>query len=80
MQYITDPSVAMRSDYSHTFLTRTCMHPFIYNYLFIAICIHATYYKSEYNKLGEPYIYLKPVEQTLFSATVPIKKGNALQF
>jgi len=25
-------------------------------------------------KLGEPYVYLKSVEQTLYSATVPIKK------
>jgi len=24
--------------------------------------------------LGEPYVYLKPVEQILYSATVPIKK------
>ena len=26
-------------------------------------------------KLGEPSVYLKPVEQTLYSATVPIKKS-----
>ena len=26
-------------------------------------------------KLGEPLVYLKPVEQTLCSATVPIKKS-----
>jgi len=26
-------------------------------------------------KLGEPYVYLKPVEQTLYSTTVPIKKS-----
>jgi len=26
------------------------------------------------SKLGEPYVYLKPVEQTLYSAAVPIKK------
>jgi len=28
-------------------------------------------------KLGEPLVYLKPVEQTLYSATVPIKKSAA---
>jgi len=27
-------------------------------------------------KLGEPSVYLKPVEQTLYSATVPIKKNH----
>jgi len=27
-------------------------------------------------KLGEPYVYLKPVEQTLYSAAVPIKQSQ----
>ena len=27
-------------------------------------------------ELGEPQVYLKPVEQTLYSATVPIKKNG----
>jgi len=30
------------------------------------------------NKLGERWIYLKPVEQTLYSATVPIQKSGPL--
>jgi len=30
-------------------------------------------------KLGEPWVYLKPVEQILYSATVPIKKSE-MQF
>jgi len=29
-------------------------------------------------KLGEPLVYLNPVEQTLYSATVPIKKSMCL--
>ena len=32
---------------------------------------------SDYEwKLVEPQVYLKPVEQTLYSAAVPIKKKN----
>jgi len=31
-------------------------------------------------KLGEPSVYLKPVEQTLYSATVPIKKSTPLPY
>jgi len=31
-------------------------------------------------KLGEGSLYLKPVEQTLYSATVPIKKSHVIEF
>jgi len=35
---------------------------------------HNTQTNLNKQKLGEPYVYLKPVEQTLYSARVPIKK------
>ena len=38
---------------------------------------HNTQVNLNKQKLGEPQVYLKPVEQTLYSATVPIKKRHA---
>jgi len=35
---------------------------------------HHTQISLNKHKLGEPLVYLKPVEQILYSATVPIKK------
>jgi len=32
--------------------------------------------QSGKKKLGEPWIYLKPVEQILYGATVPIKENK----
>ena len=39
----------------------------------------STIQKENLWKLGEPYIYLKPVEQTLYSATVPIKESGLVK-
>jgi len=37
---------------------------------------HNTQINLNKQKLGEPYIYPKPVEQTLYSAAVHIKKSG----
>ena len=44
-------------------------------YWYSQIYIHITQINLNKQKLSEPYVYLKPVEQTLYSATVPIKKS-----
>ena len=38
---------------------------------------HNTQISLNKQKLGETQVYLKPVEQTLYSATVPIKKNGS---
>ena len=39
------------------------------------VCAHDTRRNLNEQKLGEPTVYLKPVEQTLCSAAVPINKS-----